>query len=215
MAKAWLFLIGACCALATISRAAGTDRFSQALDAEERRVIGIDRLTSDQVAILDALVRRDLAGRSLSEPATNPPTVFSQRLSADERRNAGVAGMTDDGRRRLDAAVARYQSSGMSQSLMTPPVFLPRNTVSVRPREKKGKPEREVHGSFTLAYGWGDGYSTRSGSMVVNMTDPEKKYSITIGYGETHVKGNPGPGILLDRGSPYYGPLGPGDLLRP
>ena len=42
---------------------------------------------------------------------------------------------------------------------------------------------------------WGSGgYSEKSGSMVLNLEDPVKGYSISIGYSETHTKG----------GVPYY-----------
>ena len=43
------------------------------------------------------------------------------------------------------------------------------------------------------------GYSEKSGSMVLTMEDPEKRYSITVAYSETHIKG--GKGYYRD---PFY-----------
>jgi hypothetical protein len=44
------------------------------------------------------------------------------------------------------------------------------------------------------------GYSEKTGSMVLTMDDPARRYSITIGYSESHVKGGYGyPGLYYDR----------------
>jgi hypothetical protein len=94
--------------------------------------------------------------------------------------------------------------------LLAPPSYLsPRPNIV--PTERKQ--EREIHGSFSLSYAVGSGgYSAKTGSMVMTMEDPAKKYSISIGYTESHVKGgyiyrDP----LYDR--PYAGGLD--DPLRP
>ena len=63
----------------------------------------------------------------------------------------------------------------------------------------EAKKEREIHGSFSLSYGFGSGgYSEKTGSMVLTMDDPERRFSITIGYTESHVKGG---SVYHD---PYY-----------
>jgi hypothetical protein len=66
--------------------------------------------------------------------------------------------------------------------------------------------------------GWGSGgYSEKTGAMTMTLEDPDKGYSITIGYSESRIKG--GPMIYRD---PYYDPYydvrrGPlvDDPLRP
>jgi hypothetical protein len=104
-----------------------------------------------------------------------------------------VAGLTPEEVQRLDAAVARHRASGSARSLLAPPVFVSHRSAA---RLTEADRAAEVHGSVTLSYGWGsDGYSTRSGSMVVNMTDPNRRYSVTIGYGESHITGPTGPAL--------------------
>ena len=50
--------IFALCLLASVP-AAGQDRFSQRLTPEERKAAGLDQLTAEQIASLDALVQRE------------------------------------------------------------------------------------------------------------------------------------------------------------
>lgn len=183
-------------------------RFSNTLVTDDKTATGIGRLTSDQVAVLDALVRRDTATRG-STPAPKTaaeaaPSAFSQRLSADERRNSGIAGLSEAEVAKLDALVDRHQTARLARTFLAPPEFLsPRRRVAATEK----KEERRVHGSFSLSYGWGKGgYSEKTGSMVVTVDDPERNLSISIGYSESHIKG--GPGYL------YRDPLLYGDLRR-
>ena len=170
-------------------------RFSTTLSAADRSAAGLARLSSDQVAVIDALVRRDTVSRgSLSaqrggEGSEKSAGTFSQRLGASERTAAGLAALSPLEIAQLDACVERHQAAKLARSLLAPPVYLtPRATVT--PTEKKQ--EREIHGSFSLSYGFGSGgYSEKSGSMVLTMEDPARGYSISIGYSESHIKGGP------------------------
>ena len=66
-----------------------------------------ERLTSDQIAVIDALIRRDLAAQLTPRRGDAPPAArFSQRLSDDERRNAGLAALSGPEIERLDALIA-------------------------------------------------------------------------------------------------------------
>ncbi len=164
------------------------DRFSQTLTTTLRDEIKFDRLSSDQVGVLDALVRRDIAGRSAR--AADAPGSFSERLTPDQRRNAGLALLTASEVARLDALIDRYGVSGSARTLLAPPVYIAR-TKAVQPREEKA--ERKIHGSFSLSMGWGsDGYSERTGAMTLRMDDPAGRYSISVGYAESHIKGGSG-----------------------
>ena len=170
-------------------------RFSQTLNAEDRAAGGLARLTSDDVAVIDALVRRDTLGRVRST-AEGTPASFSQRLTADERRTAGLAKLTEAELPKLDALVDRFQSAKLARTLLSPPTYLSRASRVVPSEAKK---EREIHGSFSLSYGWGSGgYSEKTGSMILTMDDPARRFSITIGYTESHIKGG---SIYRD---PYY-----------
>jgi hypothetical protein len=190
-----------------------TTRFSQMLSAAERAECAMTKLSSDQVAVIDALVRRDTASRSATAPAAETPVVFSQRLTADERRTAGLTTLSAAELVKLDAFVERHQSARLARTLLAAPTFISPSSRRLRPEDTKKEKEREIHGTFSLSYGMGSGgYSEKTGAMTLSLEDPAKGYSITIGYSESHVKG--GPMIYRD---PYYdqrrGPLD--DPLRP
>lgn len=184
--------------------AAEDTRFSNMLNAEEKAAAGVSKLTSDQIAILDALYRRDTAKRGSTVAAKSnaeaPPAEFSRRLSADERRNTGIASLTEAEVARLDALIERQQNAQLVRVFLSPPSLVARRDVRTEAKE-----ERRIHGSFTLSYGFGKGgYSEKSGSMQVTIDDPERNMSITVGYSQSHVKGGYGyyPGYLY--GDPFY-----------
>lgn len=197
-----------------MGRAAPLDvRFSHTLNAEERATAGLNRLSSDEVAVVDALVRRDTVSRAGQTTNANAdtPDAFSQRLTADERRTAGMPKLSAEELARVDGFVARFQAAKLARTLLAPPVYLSRQS-RVTPTE--AKKEREIHGAFSLSYGFGSGgYSEKTGSMMLTMDDPARRFSITIGYTESHIKGghvygDPWYDPFYDRGR-YYGP----DLL--
>ncbi len=178
-------------------------RFSSGLNAADRAAAGLARLSSDQVAVIDALVRRDTAGRA-SASATRTPeaaATFSQRLTADERRVAGLATLTAAEVAQLDALIERVQTARLARTLLAPPAYLARSS-RVTPAEKKT--EREIHGSFSLSYGVGSGgYSEKSGSINLSFEDPARGLTLNVGYTETQTKGGRGyygvPYILTPR----------------
>ncbi len=177
-------------ALAVASGAFAADtRFSQTLAIAERAEIGFNRLSSDQVAALDALVRRDLANQGSSRRTDPPPPArFSQRLTADERAVAGLTVMNEKELERFDALVERNAASVLARTLLAPPVFYPTG-MRLRPIETT-KAGPEVHGSFTLSYGWGKGgYSEKTGAMELNYVDPVHNFALSVGYSESHIKG--------------------------
>ena len=207
--KTWtLFRAVAFATLSAICSAAESSRFSLQLNATERAESGLARLTSDQVAVLDALVRRDTFAFLTGKREADAPVKFGERLTADERRNAGLSQLTAEEVTRIDGLIQGIQVPRSNASLLASPPLL--SSAPVRILEKKK--EREIHGSVSLTYGWGGGSSVKSGSMVMSMEDPEKKYSVTIGYTETHVKGPGGyrgdylgdmPGMLPYRADPF------------
>jgi hypothetical protein len=166
--------------------AAGDVRFSNTLNADERDASGLTRLTSDEVAVIDALVRRDTTARAGSTNSDAAAT-FSQRLTRDERGTGGLIKLNVKELTKLDGFVDRYQNAKLARTLLAPPTYLARSS-RVTPTE--AKKEREIHGSFSLSYGFGSGgYSEKTGSMVLTMEDPARRYSITVGYSESHIKG--------------------------
>ena len=196
--------------LAWVQAAPMDTRFSHTLNADERSAAGLTRLSSDEVAVIDALVRRDVTARSAT--SAESAATFSGRLTADERRTAGLGKLGPDELPKLNAFVERFQAAKLARSLLAPPTYLSRAS-RVTPTE--AKKEREIHGSFSLSYGFGSGgYSEKTGSMVLTMEDPARRYSISVGYTESHVKG--GPMIYRDPlyrdpfyRDPFYDPLRP------
>lgn len=170
------------------ARAAVEGRFSQMLSTNESVESGVNKLSSDQAAVLDALVRRDLVTQAAPRRDDKPlPEKFSQRLSDDERRNAGFALMTEAQIMKLDLYVQRYGAGTLARALLAPPLY-----VSSIPRLREAEPKTtpEIHGSFTLQFGVGSGgYSEKSGGMNLNYTDPVHNLSVSFGYWESHIKG--------------------------
>jgi hypothetical protein len=192
-----LFLFALLAAMPAIGRAADA-RFSQTLSATESAAAGLNRLSSDQVAVIDALLRRELSGQA-PRPREDAPaaTRFSQRLSDDERRIAGFALLTEAELAQLDALVERHAARASARALLTSPVVAAPRKVLVRPAETKTAPE--IHGSFFLSMGWGSGgYSEKTGGMTLNYEDPARGFAISVGYSETHTKGGNGLYIYRD-----------------
>ncbi len=204
--RAMLMLLAALC-LAVVGRAAEatSDRFSQWLTVPEQKEAGLQKLSSDQVAVLDALVRRDLTARA-SGRAEGSPDEFSKRLTPDELRNAGLAALAAEEVARVDVFVGRFAAARLARTLLAPPVYISKVRIA-EPVEKKK--EREIHGSFTLGMGFGSGgYSEKFGGMTLRMDDLEHNLSISVGYSESHYKGPYGSGVSTGTGVGLrYGPL--------
>ncbi|MCX6955101.1 MAG: hypothetical protein NTV51_23360 [Verrucomicrobia bacterium] len=177
-------------------------RLSSALSPTERTSTGLNRLTSDQVAILDALYRRDLVAQAAPRRADAPPLAarFSQRLSADERASAGLSLLTEEELTQLDALAERSGNASLARTLLAQPTFIP---VSMRARIAETELKRkgpEIHGSFTIGMAVGSGgYSERFGGMTLTYEDPVRNFAVSFSYAESHVKGGNGYYPYLSR----------------
>jgi hypothetical protein len=107
-------LAAALLALSAAGARAADTRFTLTLTAIELADAGLKRLSSDQVAVIDALVRRDLAKNPDAAPPAPAAPRFSQRLTDDERRIAGCALLDATELARLDALVERFEPSRKS-----------------------------------------------------------------------------------------------------
>ena len=142
--------------------------------------------------MLDALVRRDAAARSASASVLETPEAFSQRLTANERRLTGLDVLTAAELARLNGLIARHGTASLVRALLAPPTYLTRVTPSevIETRE-----QRRIHGTFSLGFGWGSGgYSEQTGAMLLHLDDPAGRYSISVGYAQTRIKGPGFPG---------------------
>lgn len=192
-------------------------RISQSVTPEERAAIGLDRLSSDQIAVLDALYRRDLVAQSVPRKADapTPPDRFSQRLTLDEHRNAGLLLLNNAELAALDAAASRSGTATLARTMLAQPVFVP---VSQRARLDEVRIKNklpEIHGSFTLGMAMGSGgYSERFGGMTLTYEDPVRNFAVSVSYSESHVKGG-SRYILRDPAGPIDGINRIDSLYRP
>jgi hypothetical protein len=209
-------------------------RFTQWVPANERAEAGLPRLTSDEAAVLDVMVRRELGARANAGATANRSSApaskgsegssevagekavpgekesgessggvmsFSERLSADERRLAGFEKLTAAETAKINTLVERYTLGNVARALLAPPRYVARSN---RPDPVEKTERKTTSGSFMLSYGFAKGgYSERTGAMDVTYTDPAGRYSVTVGYSETHVKGGDGRGMYLYDGRGY------------
>jgi hypothetical protein len=187
----WLILVLGLTWAAASASAAEDTRFSATLNAEQRAAAGLNQLTDDNLAVIDALVRQEeaIARRRGANALFGS---FSGRRSAHEKEIAGLALLTAEQLAYLDALIgartgtnAPFFSAGVGGS-----------PLRLKPAETKRR--LEIHGSVSLMYGWSKTGSVRGGELVVNMRDPaHPDFSLTISYAEYR-----GKGIM-----PYYDPM--------
>jgi hypothetical protein len=175
--------------LATPARAAtaGDDgRFSETLSDAQRAEAGLTQLTEDNVAVIDALVRQDIATLK-RRGSLGSFGEFSQRRNEHEREIAGLARLTPAQLARLDGLAGVRISPPAPINIAETKSSKPTPGLLVKPVERSSA--LEVHGSMSLTYGWSKNGSTRGGEMVISLQDPARRFAINIGYSEYHDKG--------------------------
>ena len=174
LATTWL--IGA---VAVAGRAQDV-KFSHTLSTGEWTDAGMAKLSTDQLAVLDALVRRDQRINAVPDPAHPSPVRFTQRLLSDERLRAGLGSLSDAELTRLDTLVANFESGPSSVPNATGPEWTP----------ILHRPGPEIHGMLSFTYGAGSGgYEEMGGAMVVSVDDPAHNLSVLFGYATMRTKG--------------------------
>lgn len=191
------FLALTCSLVAVALFAADSARFSQSITPEQRTTAGLDRLSSDQVAALDALVRLNLtqtaadaqkaerasvAPPATVAPAATAPVPFSQALSAAQRRAAGLEELTAEQCAAIDTLVAAQTAAA--------PRYEPNAPRSVEAVEFF--PNRyEVHGEFGFSLGAGSGgYSSRAGWVSTSVLDTKTGTEIGVSVAAGREKWN-------------------------
>ncbi|MEY2880125.1 MAG: hypothetical protein RLZZ15_2505, partial [Verrucomicrobiota bacterium] len=140
--RALLLFAALLAALIAPARAA-EGRFSHAITPVEFVEAGLKKLSSDQLASIDALVRREGArtvvlGRAESSATGAKSPGFSQRLLPSERDAAGLALLGETELARLDALVERRLAPPPTTTLLAPPIFAP-NAPQARAIERAGE----------------------------------------------------------------------------
>lgn len=163
-------------------------RFSSSLNVAESAQTGLGRLSSDEVAVLDALVRHDLALVVDSSPSNSRPAQFSQRLSAEERRNAGLTKLNETEIAELDADVERFAHPSVPGSGPVSDPNAPANGTGLTSVLVRRAPE--IHGTVSFMVGAGShGYSEYGGAINVTYYDPAHHFALDVGYSEIHWNG--------------------------
>jgi hypothetical protein len=180
--------------LAALPASAATElRFSTGLSAAQKIEAGLDHLSADQIATIDALVQRTVPTTDeVKTPA--PPIRFSQRLAATERAAAGLDQLSADELSQLDTFVAAQATAEPTKSV---PPFKPDDWTH----------RLRVHGSVTLGIGGGHGYSTRFAEGEIEIYDPVTGVRLSVAYGTSRDK------FTLPAGWAYLRPL-PRDFQR-
>ena len=201
-----LFVLVSMMTLAVFASASQPDdrRFSATLNANDATSIGLNRLSSDQIAALDALVRNDaVVADADPTPKIPRPAQFSQRLAANERELAGLPLLSASELAQLNASVERF---------VHPPVMASAETESAGGTKLNSimlRRDPEIHGSVTLMVGVGShGYSEYGGALNLTYYDPAHHLAIDLGYAEVHSSG--GRGVFCNRSYAYRHP---GDLF--
>jgi hypothetical protein len=182
-------------AIAVTAATAESKRFSQTLTTEQRVATGVERLNSDQVAALDALVRLNInqsaadaqkaeraakTSGATDAAATVPaalPVAFSQSLSTDQRRAAGLDGLTAGEQTQIDTLVAAQTPGALHYEPAAPKAV---EAVQFFPNRF------EVHGEVGLSLGFGSGgYSSREAWLTSTLLDTVTgtELSVTVATG--------------------------------
>jgi hypothetical protein len=157
-------------------------RFSKTLTASEQTDAGLGRLSADQLAVLDALIRRDEKINVTPDAAHPAPARFSQRLSPEERASSGLASLSQAELTRLDALVQRRSSGNVSSVVSS----------AARPalQPEPSAPAPEIHGMISFTFGGGrGGYREKGGFMMLDYQDPAHGLDLLVGYGESRISG--------------------------
>ena len=172
-------------------------RFSATLTAAQRADTGLTQLTEDNVAVIDGLVRQDLAASKFKNNGVDH-TRFSQRRTAHERAIAGLDRLNPAQLDQLDGLI-RLRISGPE------PVAAAMAVSSGQAGQglKGVKYERplELHGEISYTVGGSKAGSFQGVGMVVTYDDPEHRYSVLVGYSEFRGKGL--PYCFYPGGGPY------------
>lgn len=162
-----------------------SSRFTDSLTAQQKTDAGLTTLSSDNVAVINALVRQDEAAVQLHNNQIRS-TRFSQRRTDHERNIAGLALLSAEQLAKLDDFVGRrFAPSPAPLMESVAPIVI--NTSAIETNNESRRPE--IHGSVSLTYGWSKGGSVMGGDLTLYHVDPERRFSVFFNYSQYHGKG--------------------------
>lgn len=196
-----LLLLAGVFLLATGPLRAADGGFTATLTLEQKTAAGLKTLTADQRTALDQLVADDLAF-ARRENLTDLGGTFVSRRGEADRKLAGLDRLAPDQLAKLNELVAGALAA--------------RPAPKERPRLKESdvlaaKRRGEIHGSVTVAYGWGrGGRDYRAGTLWLEYQDPDGRFGLGLGLSTSDGDGFHGfyPGYYYPGG--YYADYYPG-----
>ena len=168
---------------ASLARAEDDVRFSVTLTPDQREATGLARLSADNVAVIDGLVRQDEAASKFKNNNVDH-TRFSQRRTERERDIAGLNQLTPAQLTRLDGLVGRR----INGPVPAEPAAIVTTTGAAVQSPTAGR-KLDIHGELGFTYGWGKGGNVSGGDLILTYDDPAGRYSVLVGYAEYHGKG--------------------------
>jgi hypothetical protein len=196
-----LLLLAGVLLLATGPLRAADGGFTATLSLEQKTATGLTTLTADQRTALDQLVADDLAFARRENLTDLGGTFVSRRTEAD-RKQAGLDRLAPEQLTKLNELVAA--------ALATRPA--PKERPRLKESDVLGAKRRgEIHGSVTVAYGWGrGGRDYRAGTLWLDYQDPDGRFGLGLGISTSSGDGFYGnyPGYYYPGG--YYADYYPG-----
>jgi hypothetical protein len=175
--------------------AAAVAEFTEALTSAQQTAIGVAKLSPSERSALSEFVAREVMLARQGD-VTSFTGTFVGRRSAEQRQQAGLDRLTADEQQALNEIVAR--------TIATRPVSFAYNPKMAKSDVPPANFIRrlEIHGEFSLTYGWvSGGGSFKGGSFSTTIHDP--KTGITVGFSYSQFSG---PGWVDDYG--YWGDPG-------
>ncbi len=180
MPRVFRHLLATTTLLACVATAgAAQPAFTERLKEDERTSTGVSALSDDQRAVLNNLVEREIRLAQQGN-VTAFASDFSKRRSAPERAKAGIDKLSPEQVERLDTLVA--------EAIASRPVsvdYAETRAVSHADAVRGVAPKPILHGEVSFTVGTsGSGRNFYGGSVYVEQTDPQKGYSLGVGYSE-------------------------------
>lgn len=172
-----LVLTAALLAVAPLPAAEGG--FTATLTSAQQSAAGLTRLSAEEQIALNTLVAREVTLARQGNVKAFAGT-FSSRRRPEERTAAGLDRLSASEIETLDQCVAAAIAAGP-----VPPTA----PQKLQDKDVARKDRLEVHGTVSLAYGWGSGgREMRAGSLYTTIHDRET--GTTLGLGLSRISGD-------------------------
>jgi hypothetical protein len=153
--------------------------FTQTLSMQDQTTVGLAKLSSEELTVLNACVAREVALARAGHVRAFAGT-FTGRRPAAERIAAGLDRLTPEEQARLDALVALALAAGPVRP----------DSASALAKDAMDIVHRlQIHGEVSLTVGSsGNGRNFYGTSLYTAITDPETNLTIELGWEQ--FKGN-------------------------